>query len=172
MGSVRTRLLLYLLGWTAMVDGAALILPVPVSVADDDGLCWIFAFSAATLLALGGFAAWKGREHPERLLVREGACFLVGAWILLTVTAAMPYLLTGTLSVADAWAEGVSGVTTTGLTLLAADAPRSLICDASRPAGEPAFVVDAADFSTCNGGICRSNGGGGSGFLGIGAVGI
>ncbi len=79
------------------------------------------------MLSMGGFAVRSGREHPERLLVREGACFLVGTWILLTVTAALPYVFTGTLSLADAWAEGVSGITTTGLTLLGQDAPRSLV---------------------------------------------
>ena len=124
---MRTRLLLYLLGWTAVAAGAALCLPIPVSVADGDGLCWTFILSAAALFFLGACAARAGREHPERVLVREGACFLVGTWILLTATAALPYFLAGTLSLADAWAEGVSGVTTTGLTLLPSGAPRSLV---------------------------------------------
>lgn len=110
-----------------MVAGTALLLPVPVSALDGDGLSWAFVVSAAIMLSMGGFAMRSGREHPERLLVREGACFLVGTWILLTVTAALPYVFTGTLSLADAWAEGVSGITTTGLTLLGKDAPRSLV---------------------------------------------
>ena len=124
---LRTRLLLYLLGWIAIAAGASLLLPVPISAAEGDGLCWAFVLSAAALLLPGACAVRAGRRHPERLLVREGACFLVGIWIILTGTAALPYLLTGTLSFADAWAEGVSGITTTGLTLLAADAPRALI---------------------------------------------
>ena len=110
-----------------MAAGMSLLLPVPISVADGDGLYWVFVLSGAVLLSLGACAARAGREHPERVLVREGACFLVGTWVLWTVTAALPYFLTGTLSVADAWAEGVSGVTTTGLTLLPENAPRSLI---------------------------------------------
>ena len=110
-----------------MVAGTALLLPVPVSALGGDGLSWAFVVSAAIMLSMGGFAVRSGREHPERLLVREGACFLVGTWILLTVTAALPYVFTGTLSLADAWAEGVSGITTTGLTLLGKDAPRSLV---------------------------------------------
>ncbi len=110
-----------------MVAGAALLLPVPVSLLDGDGLYRTFLFSAALLLAAGGWAVRAGRLHPERLLVREGACFLVGTWILLTVTAALPYFLTGTFSLADAWAEGVSGITTTGLTLLSDEAPRAMI---------------------------------------------
>ena len=110
-----------------MAAGASLFLPVPVSVSDGDGLSWAFVLSGAVLLSLGVCAVRAGREHPERLVVREGACFLVGTWILLTMTAMLPYFLTGTLSFADAWAEGVSGVTTTGLTLLPADAPRSIV---------------------------------------------
>ena len=124
---MRTRLLLYLLGWTAMATGASLLLPVPVSVADGDGLSWAFVLSFAVLFSLGACAARAGLEHPERVLVREGACFLVGTWILLTAAAMLPYFLTGTLSLADAWAEGVSGVTTTGLTLLPPNAPRSIV---------------------------------------------
>ena len=110
-----------------MAAGASLFLPVPISVADGDGLYWAFVLSAAVLLSLGGWAVRKGREHPERVLVREGACFLVGTWILLTATATLPYFLTGTLSFADAWAESVSGVTTTGLTLLPSGTARSLV---------------------------------------------
>ncbi len=110
-----------------MVAGTALLLPVPVSALDGDGLSWAFVVSSAIMLSMGGFAVRSGREHPERLLVREGAWFLVGTWVLLTVTAALPYVFTGTLSLADAWAEGVSGITTTGLTLLGKDAPRSLV---------------------------------------------
>ncbi len=110
-----------------MVDGAALFLPVPLSLRDGDGLQGAFLLSAALLLLAGGWAVRAGRVHPERLLVREGACFLMGSWVLLTVTAALPYFFTGALSPVDAWAEGVSGTTTTGLTLLGTDAPRSLI---------------------------------------------
>ncbi len=110
-----------------MAAGASLFLPVPVSVSDGDGLSWAFVLFGAVLLSLGVCAVRAGREHPERLVVREGACFLVGTWILLTMTAMLPYFFTGTLSFADAWAEGVSGVTTTGLTLLPADAPRSIV---------------------------------------------
>ena len=110
-----------------MTSGAALVLPVPVSLADGDGLWRAFAIPAAFFFLLGGAMARAGKVHPERVLVREGACVLVGAWCLLTVTAMLPYLFTGTLSVADALSEGVSGVTTTGLTMLPAQVPRSLV---------------------------------------------
>ena len=59
-------------------------MPVPISAAEGDGLCWAFVLSAAALLLPGACAVRAGRGHPERLLVREGACFLVGIWIILT----------------------------------------------------------------------------------------
>ncbi len=124
---MRTRLLLYLLGWTAAIAGLMMFLPVPVAIAENDGFAWAFALPGALFMGAGIWAAHRGREHPERLLVREGACFLVGNWILLTVSAALPYLLTGALSPVDAWVEGVSGVTTTGLTMLGKGASRSLV---------------------------------------------
>ena len=124
---MRTRLLLHLLGWITMTSGAALVLPVPVSLAEGDGLWPAFAIPAVFFFLFGGAMAWAGRQHPERVLVRAGACVLVGAWCLLTTTATLPYLVAGTLPFVDALSEGVSGVTTTGLTLLPAQVPRSLV---------------------------------------------
>ena len=124
---MRTRLFLYLLGWVSIEAGAALLLPAPFSLADGDGILWAFVLPAVCFFAVGFRMVHAGREHPERVLVREGACLLVGAWLLLTVSASLPYMLSGVLSFPDALSEGVSGITTTRLTLLGSDAPRSLI---------------------------------------------
>ena len=110
-----------------MTSGVALLLPVPFSLVEGDGLLWAFVLPAVVFLLIGGAMARAGREHPERILVREGACVLVGAWCLLTVTAMLPYLFSGVLPLADALTEGVSGATTTGLTMLSENAPRSLV---------------------------------------------
>ena len=110
-----------------MTSGAVLFLPVPFSLAAGDGLWRVFAFPAGAFFLVGGAMARAGREHPERILVREGACVLVGMWCLLTATAMLPYFLSGLLPLADALTEGVSGVTTTGLTLVSDAAPRPLI---------------------------------------------
>ncbi|MBQ9376259.1 MAG: TrkH family potassium uptake protein [Schwartzia sp.] len=124
---MRTRLFLYLLGWVSIEAGAALLLPAPFSLADGDGILWAFVLPAVCFFAVGFRMVHAGREHPERVLVREGACALVGAWLLLTAAATMPYMLSAALSPPDALSEGVSGITTTGLTLLGGDVPRSLV---------------------------------------------
>ena len=110
-----------------MTSGAALLLPVPFSLAAGDGAVLAFVLPSMVFFLLGGLLARAGREHPERVLVREGAYFLVGAWLVLTAAAMLPYMLSGILPFLDALSEGVSGITTTRLTLLPADAPRSLV---------------------------------------------
>ena len=87
---MRTRLFLYLMGRLSIGTGAALLLPVPFSLAAGDGLLWAFILPAAAFLAMGVWMAREGREHPERVLVHEGAYFLVWAWLLLTAAAMLP----------------------------------------------------------------------------------
>lgn len=124
---MRERLLLFLFGWLLTAAGAALVLPGLLSLWDGDGYAAAFFGPACGALALGWAARRAGRRHPESVLTREGACFLVGVWPTLGLAAMLPYAVSGALSLPDAFSEGISGITTTGLTLLSPDAPRSLV---------------------------------------------
>ncbi len=58
------------------------------------------------------------RNAPERMFQREGLALVGLGWLLLAGIAALPYLLRGWLGPVDAYFEAMSGLTTTGSTIL------------------------------------------------------
>ena len=58
-------------------------------------------------------------EKREQITNKEGFCIVVGAWLVACVVSMFPYLIWGgEFSLVNAWFESVSGLTTTGSTIL------------------------------------------------------
>lgn len=58
-------------------------------------------------------------EKQEQITNKEGFCIVVGSWLLACVVTMFPYLIWGgEFSLVNAWFESVSGLTTTGATIL------------------------------------------------------
>lgn len=78
-----------------------------------------FAGSIVASAALGALLVGAGRGHGGEIYRREGILIVVLGWIFASVLGALPYLLTGTLTLpVDALFESASGFTTTGSTVL------------------------------------------------------
>lgn len=104
----------------AVLAGAmAVFLVVPLACA----LAWgeparPFALSIAAAGALG-LAGWiTGRGAHGSLRTRDGYLVVTLGWLLASFVAALPYLFSGATDPVDAWFEAVSGITTTGSTIL------------------------------------------------------
>ncbi len=108
-----------ILGHLLLVLGAAQLVP----------LAWCFAPGAGA--AIPGFLAGAGittllgvllrqlGSNQGDLYRREGVLIVVGAWVLASLTGAIPYLTTGAIaSPVDAIFESASGFTTTGASIL------------------------------------------------------
>ena len=82
---------------------------------------WGFAGSAAITAILGGLMRRAGGaaavEAAERIRRLEGMAVVSGTWLIVAHCAAIPYLWAG-LSPPDALFEAMSGLTTTGATVL------------------------------------------------------
>ena len=58
-------------------------------------------------------------EKTEQITTKEGFCIVVGSWLVACVVGMFPYLIWGgEFSLVNAWFESVSGLTTTGSTVL------------------------------------------------------
>jgi len=78
-----------------------------------------FVFSILITVAFGGSLAWLGRNAKEEIYVREGLLIVALGWIFAGLFGALPYILSGTLvKLPDAFFETISGLTTTGSTVL------------------------------------------------------
>ncbi len=78
-----------------------------------------FLVSALVTAIAGGAMMLLGAERSGEMYRREGVLIVVGGWVLASVFGALPYMLTGTLTVpVDALFESASGFTTTGASVM------------------------------------------------------
>ncbi len=86
--------------------------------AQNEALYFIIAFS---LTLLSGFVLWLPFKNSTKdFRIREGVLVVVSFWLVLSLFATTPFLLSTSLemSFSDAFFESMSGLTTTGATVL------------------------------------------------------
>jgi trk system potassium uptake protein TrkH len=111
--------LLHVLGMIIGVFGLSMLLPLAVSEWSGDAAR--YAYDEAVLITLGfGILLWLlGRYWKRELKARDGILLVVLTWLLTPLFAALPLMiyLPG-ISFTDAYFETMSGLTTTGATVL------------------------------------------------------
>jgi len=120
-----------LLGLLLMVFSVTLLPPVLVSWFYGDGNMQFFLEGAAVLLVLGLMCWLPVYRHKEELRLRDGFLVVVTFWMVLSLAGALPLALSEQLglSITDAVFESMSGLTTTGATVITGldDLPRSIL---------------------------------------------
>jgi len=99
--------------------GAAMFLPALIDLVADNEDWEVFAFTG-TLTLLIGLGLYSGaRGTKNQLSTRQAFVMTTVAWLALTIFGAFPYYLSGIApSFTDAFFESMSGLTTTGSTVL------------------------------------------------------
>jgi trk system potassium uptake protein len=120
-----------ILGLLLMVFSSSLLPPVAVSLLYGDGE-FIPFLEAFVLVLVGGFIAWwPVRSQRRELRLRDGFLVVVLFWLVLGLVGALPLALSErpAMSVTDAVFESMSGLTTTGATVLTGidDLPKSIL---------------------------------------------
>ncbi len=106
------------LGILLMAFSVAFLPPIAVSLYFDEGALPPFTAGAAVNFATG-FLMWMiGRRHRRELKSRDGFLLVALIWVLVAATATVPLMLGLDMSFTDAYFETMSGVTTTGATVL------------------------------------------------------
>jgi trk system potassium uptake protein TrkH len=96
-----------------------LLVPLVFSWYWADGAEWAYDEAFALTLATGMALWWSARLHNAELKVRDGFLMVVLVWSVLPVFAGMPLMFQLGISFTDAYFEAMSGLTTTGSTVLA-----------------------------------------------------
>jgi len=120
------------LGLLLMVFSLAQIPPILVDLVYSEGEYLTFVFSFI-LTVFGGFLLWwPFRSTKKDFRLREGVLIVVSFWVVLSLFGTLPFLITesiSNLSFSNAFFESMSGLTTTGATVLSQldDLPKSIL---------------------------------------------
>jgi trk system potassium uptake protein TrkH len=108
------------LGWICLAIGAAQGVMALFSVAAGDGMAEAFLATAAITTVFGGACVLTTSGRPFELRFRDAALLTVVSWFVVPAFAGLPLLAEPVdLSFIDAYFEAVSGITTTGSTVIA-----------------------------------------------------
>ncbi len=115
---MRVSVVIHIVGRVLRVLGAAFLAPVVVIafLGEADALGGFLLGSLVTASA-GQLMVLAGGEPGEELRRIEALAVVAGAWLLVALLGAIPYVWKG-LGIVDATFESMSGFTTTGATIL------------------------------------------------------
>lgn len=107
------------LGMIIVLFGLTMLAPLILSYVVDDGAQTAYDEAFALTMLCGGVLWYRYRNCKRELAIRDGFLMVVLVWTVLPAFAAIPLMLQLGISHTDAYFETVSGLTTTGSTVLA-----------------------------------------------------
>ena len=113
------RMVFYTVGRISLAAAVLLLLPALVSLIYLESSGWSFLITIAIALALSGALTRLSRPSSDVIYAREGFAIVALGWLLTALLGALPFFLSGEIpSFIDAFFESVSGLTTTGASIL------------------------------------------------------
>ena len=113
------RSIIYILGWVLIVDAVAMQIGTITSLIYGEKEAWYFVLTGVVSAILGVLAIKVKKPKNMVLYQKAGFASTALSWILLSPVDCMPFWLSGEIpSFIDAFYETVSGITTTGATIL------------------------------------------------------
>ncbi|MGB9098566.1 TrkH family potassium uptake protein [Erwinia sp.] len=114
------RVITHLCGFLVLLYSLTMLPPLLVALVSKEQSWFAFFTTFVVFFTLGGAAWWLTKKSQIQLRTRDGFVIIVLFWVLFSFISAMPFWLDESvrLSFADALFEGVSGITTTGATVV------------------------------------------------------
>ena len=109
---------LHVLSLVILIFGLTMLVPLAVSWGLRDGAERAFDEAILLTLAVGALLGYVTRKSKRDLRIRDGFLMVALVWTVLPAFAAVPLIVQLDLSFTDAYFETVSGLTTTGATIL------------------------------------------------------
>jgi len=113
------RMVSYMLGRIVSLEAILLVLPAICSLIYKENSAFSFLITIAIAAALGIFLTLIGKTKNRAIFAKEGFVIVALAWILLSAVGALPFYISREIpSYVDAFFETVSGLTTTGASIM------------------------------------------------------
>lgn len=122
-------LILSTLGILLITFSLALLPPIFISLLYHDGELWHLSFSLALTFLVGSALYFSFKKTQQQLRHRDGFIIVAMFWLVLGLTAGIPFLFGHHLDFSDAVFEAISAMTTTGATVIVGldDMPKSIL---------------------------------------------
>ncbi len=117
---INKSVVLNVVGTLIIITGFLMALAIPFSFYYNDGMQGVFINATVITLITGVITKYLTRKKKDdEVKKREGYLIVALGWTAMIICSAIPYLLSGTFSsVTNAFFETVSGLTTTGSSIL------------------------------------------------------
>ncbi len=118
-----------ILGLLLMLFSITMLPPTVLSWLDHDHIAYAFMTPFVLTLTTGLLIWLPVRHHRRDMRVRDGFLVVTLFWVVLSLFSALPFMLSPHLSLTDSLFEAISGLTTTGATVIVGidDLPLSLL---------------------------------------------
>jgi trk system potassium uptake protein TrkH len=116
--AARSQSIARILGLFNLLLGVTMLVPIVVSLWFDDGEFYHFVSSAAFILGFGLLLWFPTRNAVAELRRNDSFIIVVFFWVGLGLLGALPFILGPHLDFVDSLFEAISGLTTTGATVL------------------------------------------------------
>ena len=108
----------YIIGWILNFQGIFLLVPCIVAMIYNEKSGIAFLLSSLISFAIGALFVRKKTKNSS-FYAKEGFISVALGWIVLSVSGALPFLISGEIpDIFNALFESISGYTTTGATIL------------------------------------------------------
>lgn len=116
---INVKTVSYINGIFLNILAAGMIIPILIDWASQNEDWKIFAAACALTAVAGVMFMIAGQQKKHQLQVKEGFLLITSAWILVAIFGALPFVLGNmNMSYVDAFFETMSGITTTGATVI------------------------------------------------------
>ena len=113
------RSIFYIIGVLLCIEAVAMLIPMTVDILNKNSDWQIFFFSSFITFFIGLVLYFSFRQQKNKIKVREAFFLTLISWIIIAVFASLPFIYSSSyLSYSDAFFESISGITTTGATVI------------------------------------------------------
>ncbi len=113
------RSILYIIGILLCIESLAMLIPMIIDLIYSNNDWQVFFFSSFITFIIGLVLCISFRNTKNKIKLKEAFLLTVFSWIIIAAFASLPLMYASSnLSFSDAYFESISGITTTGATLI------------------------------------------------------
>tara|TARA_Y100001970_G_scaffold266773_1_gene355866 strand:- start:6749 stop:8197 length:1449 start_codon:yes stop_codon:yes gene_type:complete len=109
----------YIFGILLCIESFAMLIPMFVDLFYNNSDWQIFFFSSITTLLIGVVFCLSFKKPKNNIKIREAFFLTIVSWVIIAIFASLPFIYSSSnLNYTDSFFESISGITTTGATVI------------------------------------------------------